>query len=28
LDGPQLEKWLDVLRKHRGFIGYSIDDIK
>jgi len=28
LDGPQLEKLLDVLRKHRGAIGYSIDDIK
>jgi len=28
LDGPQLEKLLDVLRKHRGVIRYSIDDIK
>jgi len=28
LDDPQLEKLLDVLRKHRGAIGYSIDDIK
>ena len=28
LDSPQLEKLLDVLRKHRGSIGYSIDDIK
>jgi len=28
LDGPQLEKLLNVLRKHRGAIGYSIDDIK
>ena len=27
LDGPQLEQLLDVLRKHRGAIGYSIDDI-
>ena len=26
LDGTQLEKLLDVLRKHRGTIGYSIDD--
>ena len=28
LDGPQLEQLLDVLRKHRGAIGYSIDDIR
>jgi len=28
LDGPKLKKLLDVLRKHRGVIGYSIDDIK
>ena len=28
LDDPQLEKLLDVLRKHRSAIGYSIDDIK
>ena len=28
LDGPQLEKLLDVLQKHKGAIGYSIDDIK
>ena len=28
LDGPQLEQLLDVLRKHRGAIGYSIDDIQ
>jgi len=27
LDGPQLEQLLDVLCKHRGAIGYSIDDI-
>ena len=27
LDDPQLEKLLDVLHKHRGAIGYSIDDI-
>jgi len=28
LDGPQLEKFLDVLRKHSGAIGYSINDIQ
>ena len=28
LDGPQLKKLLDVLGKHRGAIGYIIDDIK
>jgi len=28
LEGPQLEKLLDVLRKHRGASVYSIDDIK
>jgi len=28
LDSPQLKKLLDVLRKHRGVIGYCIDDIK
>jgi len=28
LDGPQLEKLLDVLQKHKGAIGYSVDDIK
>jgi len=28
LDGPQLKKLLDVIRKHRGAIAYSIDDIK
>ena len=28
LDGPQLEQLLDVLRKYRGAIGYSIDDIQ
>ena len=28
LDDPQLEKLLSVLRKLRGVIGYSIDDIK
>jgi len=27
LSGPQLEQLLDVLRKHRGAIGYSVDDI-
>ena len=27
LDGLQLEKLLDVLQKHMGAIGYSIDDI-
>ena len=28
LDGPQWEKLLDVLRKHRSTIRYSIDGIK
>jgi len=28
LDDLQLETLLDVLRKHRGVIGYSINDIK
>jgi len=28
LDRLQLEKLLDVLKKHRAAIGYSIDDIK
>ena len=28
LDDPQLEKLLDVLKKHRGAIGHSIDDTK
>ena len=27
LNGPQLEQLLDVLRRHKGVIGYSIDDI-
>ena len=28
VDGPQLEKLLDVLQKHKGVIGYSVDNIK
>jgi len=27
LDEPQLEKFLDMLRKHRGVIDYTLDDI-
>lgn len=28
LDGPQIEKLLQVLKKHREAIGYSISDLK
>lgn len=28
LDGPQLKRLMDVLKQHRGALGYSVDDIK